>query len=184
MPAPSPLPTGWSEVQPTETTKIKDAFARLEATFPKRYLHLNVAALQEKMKFIRQDDSVNPPVDVSSCRIFSSSDVSVFFFLRFQYEPRAYCLSVGIDGSVTLGQALRDKFVEVCKFMQAQPGVTAIDVVNQRPLPADLDDTDRAKVVGAAFSVAINAGQLTPQPDIQPGPPWPSNLMRWKLEPL
>jgi hypothetical protein len=185
MPAAIPLPTGWSEIPSSNVAGITDAFARLEGTFPKRYLHLNIPVLQEKMRFMRDDDSVAPPISISSCRIFSSDDISVFYFLRFESLPRAYCMSVGIDASVTSGTALRDKFVEICRYMQHQPGITAsIDIVNQRPLPGDLDDTDRAKVVGAAFSVAMAAGQLTAQPDIHPGHPWPSTLMRWKLEVL
>jgi hypothetical protein len=177
---PIPIPTGWSEVLSTDAPGITAAFARLEATFPKRYLHLNVPALQEKMNFMRPEGSVS----VRSCRIFSTSEVSIFFFLRFVYPPRAYCMSVGIDVGITSGDVLRDKFVEICKYMQAEPGIAAIDVVNQRPLPADLNDTPRALVVGSAFSLAITAHQLTAQPDITPGPPWPSRLMRWKLETL
>ena len=183
MPAAIPLPTGWTEILSSDVAGITDAFARLEETFPKRYLHLNVPDLQEKMKFMRDDDSVDPPVAISSCRIFSADEISVFYFLRFDSPPRAYCMAVGIDASVTSGTALRDKFIEICKYMQHQPATAAsIDIVNQRPLPANLDDTDRAKVVGAAFSVAMAAGQLTAQPDIHPIHPWPSTLMRWKLE--
>ncbi len=181
MPAPIPLPAGWSEVQSNDVPGITAAFARLEATFPKRYLHLNVPALQEKMQFVRQDQSVTPAVSVPACRIFSRSDMSFFYFLRFEYEPRAFCFSVGIDAGVTSGPALRDRFLEVGKYMQAQPGITTIDIVNQRELPGDLDDTDRARVVGAAFTVAINDKQLAKQSDIEPGPPWPSVLKRWTL---
>lgn len=181
---PLPLPAGWTEIATTDVPGITAAFARLEATFPKRYLHLNPTNLSEKMAFVRSDTSVAPAVSVPACRIFSADKLAIFYFLRFEYEPRAFCMSVGIDADISDGAALRDRFVDLCKYMQSQPGVNTIDVVNQRELPGDLDDTDRAKVVGAAFSVAIAAGQLLPQPDITPGPPWPSTLKRWTLSQL
>jgi hypothetical protein len=176
---PIPLPTGWSELESNNVAGVTAAFALLEGTFPKRYLHLDVAALGEKMDYTRQENSV----DVPALRIFTTGDIAAFFWLRFLYSPKAYCLTAGISAAITSAQTLHDSLYEICKYVQNEDGVQTIDIVNQRMLPANLDDTPRAVIVAAAFTIASDANhlELIPRSDIFPGPPWPSKLMRWEL---
>jgi len=197
MPARHDLPEPWKEISGSEP--LEKAFALLQGTFPYRYLHLRTDKLPDKMNFTRDVPSIvypNQQVSVSSLRIFTwpnknAPKIATFFFLRFLYNPRSYCLSVGIDTSITSGEDLHDELVNIVRYMQREDGVRTIDVVNQRlivqsnPSPGedDLNDTPgRSTVVRDAFFDAIGDATLSNNPtDIKPGGAWPSRLKRWQV---
>lgn len=187
------LPAGWDEIAKTAPdTEIAAALALLNTTFPKRYLHFNVAKLRAKMEHERDNNDGNgAEALVSSLRLFRHTtnavvDITLFFFLRYVTKPRAYCISVGVKDTVTQA-TLHGELVAMCRYLQNEQsqlsGVSTIDIVSHKQnLAADLDETANATIVAGAFTLAQN--QLFYRDIIQLDCPWPSELYRWEVAPL
>jgi hypothetical protein len=186
------LPNGWEEVD-VSGDALNTAFALLQGTFPYRYLHLNHNGLQLKMLHERRG--------LRSLRIFAHPDVdnptiAAFFFLRYAHSPQAYCLSVGIDTSITSGSDLYNQLTPIVKYMQDESGVALVDIVNQReivettpgPDEDNMNDTpNRSTVVRAAFIYAKTTANTLPDTStgiVQPHSAWPYRLQRWQVVPL
>ncbi len=185
------LPPGWEEITRTSSdTGIGVALDLLNTTFPKRYPHLNVTKLRAKLEYDRDNVEGDAAVEVlvSSLRLFRHTtnavvDVALFFFLRYLKKPRAYCISVGVEETVT-PETLRAELEAMCRFLQQEQaaikGVSTIDILShKKDVPADLDETNSARIVGRAFQLARN--QLFDRDTIEPGGAWPSELFRWEV---
>lgn len=188
------VPSDWAEILPSSPdSEIESAFSLLIATFPKRYLHFEVSDLRDKMDHVRSNDDSAGGAEVRSLRIFchkpqgGAIDIAVFFFLRFEIRPRAYCISLGIDQNIG-DAALYNELIAICRFMQQEQGelggVSTVDILSHKAdLQADLDDVPtRTPKIGLAFARA--RAQLFYRGVVQLGCPWPSRLHRWEVAPL
>jgi hypothetical protein len=186
-------PAGWDEItRRSPDVGIRAALNLLNATFPKRYPHLTVARVRDKLEFDRSDAAdghAGPPL--AALRLFRHTtnnvvDIVSFFFLRFVRDPRAHCLSPGVAVGVTAA-TLYAELVAICRALQqeqsANGGVATIDILSHKlDIVADLDETPNAIVVAGAFQLAEE--QLFFRDKFEPGRGWPSELYRWEGTPL
>jgi hypothetical protein len=192
MAAPT-LPGNWDEVTLANQRYLPASLALLQASFPKRYRHLNAGRVTKKMgdRTTSKSDLVSGlkvfrrivPPDTPTNSSPAAVDMAAFFFVRLVTNagPEAYCLSLGVDSTAAGidADAVHRDLAGVCRVMRnyistlpnaANTQYISLDIINEIDLdqpaggpPADLDDTPHAKIIGKAYTIARLAKQLVAQ---------------------
>jgi hypothetical protein len=168
---------------------IQAVFDRLQATFPKRYLHFDVTKIRNKMAFFAEVPEVS--ASVQALRIWRWTDtvtasidiVALFFLRRLGSDAPAYTMTVGVNPAVTLA-VLYPELLRVCHDM-AGGALSKLQVVNQRRIGTEdlLEETGGSQRVREAFDRAITGHppNLNYKRQLVVGGPWPQDLHYWEV---